>query len=210
MSEKHYYGGMSPMEYNAFAGGIEPGGLRNTKEISILICYILDRAGKAVSEMDLMEIIQSNGMANYFETASAITELLENGNIICTDEVKKELCVSDNGIMISRQLHNELPLTIRQKAIAATLKLLQKQRTELENPVTVTPLESGGFNVNLRIQDGIRDLMSLDVFVPSKKEAKNIRQIFHSNPERLYSVVLAAVLGDSHMISAALKEYLDE
>lgn len=198
------------MEYNAFAGGIEPGGLRNTKEIGILICYILDRAGKPVSELDLMEIIQSNGMANYFEAASAISELFEKGNIIYSDESKKELYVSENGIMISRQLHNELPLTIRQKAIAATLGLLQKQRTERENPVTITPLESGGFNVNLRIQDGIRDLMSLDIFVPNKKEAKNIKQIFHSNPEKLYSVVLAAVLGDNQMISAALKEYLDE
>ncbi len=198
------------MEYNAFSAGIDPGGLRNTKEIGILICYILEKAGKPVSELDLMEIIQSNGMANYFEAASAITELLYNGNIVYADEGKKEMTVSSNGKMISRQLHDELPLTIRQKAVAATVGLLQRQKTEQENPVTITKLESGGYNINLKIQDGIRDLMSLDIFVPDRREADRIRKNFHQAPEKLYSVILASALGDNVMIHNAMKEYLDE
>ena len=30
------------MEFDAFSGGIEPGGLRNKGDIGILLCYMLD------------------------------------------------------------------------------------------------------------------------------------------------------------------------
>ena len=69
------------MEYDAFAGGIEPGGPRNTAEIGILICYMLDNINKPFPKDDLVSVIQENGIANYFETISAVSELVKCKNI---------------------------------------------------------------------------------------------------------------------------------
>ena len=37
------------MEYDAFIGGIEPGGLRNKNEIRILLCYLVNSIGAPLS-----------------------------------------------------------------------------------------------------------------------------------------------------------------
>ena len=196
------------MEYDAFTEGISPGGLRNRSEIGILICYILDYVGKPFPKEDLIEIIQENGFANYFETTSAISELIKNKNIEYSSETKRDLIITKNGKLIASQLNSTLSLMIRQRAANATANLLMKRKIEYENPVTITRADGGGYNINLRITDGLRDLMSLTMFVPDIREANAVKRSFHKNPERLYSVVLAAVIGDKDIVKSALEELL--
>ena len=68
--------------------------------------------------------------------------------------------------------------------------------------------EGGGYFVNLRINDGTRDLMSLDLFVSTSSEANRIKKNFYNNPELLYSVVLSAAIGEKNMIKETYKELL--
>ena len=193
------------MEFDAFTEGIEPGGLRNRSEIGILICYLLDYIDKPFPKDDLIEIFQENGLANYFETVNAISELIKHDNVAYTDDDKRCLSLTDNGKMISAQLNGTLSLTTRQKATTAASQLIQRRKVEQENPVTITREEGGGYQVNMKITDGIRDLMSLTVFVPDIREANAVKKNFHKNPERLYSITLAAVIGDKNMIRNALE-----
>ena len=193
------------MEFDAFTEGIEPGGLRNRSELGILICYLLDYINKPFPKDDLIEIFQENGLANYFETVNAISELIKHDNVAYTDDVKRCLSLTDNGKMISAQLNGTLSLTTRQKATTAASQLIQRRKVEQENPVTITREEGGGYQVNMKITDGIRDLMSLTVFVPDIREANAVKKNFHKNPERLYSITLAAVIGDKNMIRNALE-----
>ncbi len=194
------------MEFDAFSQGVEPGGLRNRSEIGILICYILDNIDEPFLKDDLVEIIQDNGFANYFETANSLSELIRNGNIRWTDEAGTLLELTPNGRLISTQLHTALSLSLRQKAVAAAARLQQVRRIEHENPVTISKAEGGGYQVTLRITDGIRDLMALTFFVPDISEANAVKRNFHKNPERLYSIMLAAVIGEKSMIQTALEE----
>ena len=194
------------MEYNAFTEGVELGGLRNKDDIGILICYMLDTVKKPFLKDDLIEIIQDNGLANYFETTNTLSDLIKNGNVEFSDEKKRLVQLTNNGRLIARQLHSSLSLTIRQKAAKACANILEKRRVENENPVTIQKAEGGGYQVTLRVTDGMRDLMSLSLFVPTMTEANHIKRTFHKNPERLYSIMLAAVIGEKNMIQSALKE----
>ena len=58
----------------------------------------------------------------------------------------------------------------------------------------------------MKIKDGMRELMSLTVFVPDISEANAVKRSFHRNPERVYSLMLAAVIGEKDMIKSALEE----
>lgn len=198
------------MEYNAFQEGTEPGSLKNTNEIGILLCYILDKTEKPLTKDELIGIIQNYGMANYFETTSALSELINNGNVITDPENDQFISLSDNGKMISSQLNRELPLSIRQKALSATISLAKQRRIEAENPVVITKDSSGGYNVNMRITDGMRDLMSVSLFVPDKREASLVKKNFHNDPSRLYSVLLAVVTEDNELIKQTLEELKNE
>ena len=60
--------------------------------------------------------------------------------------------------------------------------------------------------MNFRITDGMRDLMSLTLFVPTIEEVKEVKKNFYSRTDKIYSAVLAAVVGDNGMIADALRE----
>ncbi len=193
------------MEYDAFMEGVEPGGLRNRADIGILICYMLDNINKPFLKDDLVELIQENGLANYFETNASVADLIDAGNIIYTDDEKRYIQITKNGKLISKQLNTSLSLSVRQKAVGSIVKLMERRKVENENPVSIKKAAGGGYNVTFRITDGMRDLMSLTLFVPDLSEANAVKRTFHKNPQRLYSIVLAGVIGEKDMIDDALK-----
>ena len=196
------------MDFDAFTEGVEPGGLRSRTEIGILICYMLDDIGKPFSRDDLIGIFQEYGLANYFETVNALAELVKNDNVICSSDTPAMLTLTQNGQLISAQLNETLSLTTRQRATDAIAERIKRKKVEQENPVTITREKDGGYQVNLRITDGLRDLMSLTLFVPDIKETNAVKQHFHQNPQRFYSIILAAAVGEKSMLPKTLKELL--
>ncbi len=198
------------MDYDAFSAGVEPGGLRNTRDIGILICYMLDYLDKPFSQDDLINTIQENGIANYFEVSSAMSELIKINNVAFSDESAKTIVITDNGRLISHQLSSELSVSVRQKAIASLLKLTEERIIEKENPVIISKVQGGGYNVTMQITDGIRDLMSLTLFVPDRSIANSVKRQFHKNPQKVYSIAIASLIQEKELIDEAVKELQNE
>ena len=69
------------LEYDAFDEGIEPGGLRSRNEIKVLICYLLKSIDQPISKQLINEILQENGLANYFEINQAVIDLVKAGSL---------------------------------------------------------------------------------------------------------------------------------
>ena len=76
------------MDFNEYFAGIEPGGLKDTYDIKLLICYLLSTITEPLSPDQLNYIFQSEGLVNYFSYTVALKELLESGHI---KETKSEL-----------------------------------------------------------------------------------------------------------------------
>lgn len=194
------------MDFDAFSGGIEPGGLRNKSDIGVLICYMLDNINAPFDSEDLVAVIQENGLANYFETITAVSELVKCGNIEYADKNNKTLQITQNGRLISAQLYTTISLSVRQKAVGAVMRLMAGKKREQENPVTVSQIEGGGYHVNFRVTDGMRDLMSLTLFVPDISQVNAMRQRFYRNTDKIYSAVLATMIDDKNLLADALKD----
>ena len=190
------------MDFDAFSAGVEPGGLRNTKDIGILICYMLDYINKPFNRDDLIDIIQENGIANYFEVVSALSDLIKCGNVSTDDS--SMISVTENGKMISDQLSGELSLFIKQKAISSILRLVKERKLASENPVVITKTDDGGYYVNMRITNGNIDLMSLNVYVPDRSAAEKVKNQFEKDPDELYTVLLAGATGEKEILKKAL------
>ena len=67
--------------YDAFFAGVEPGGLRNRNEIKVLIAFLLKNTERGLLRRQLMEVIQREGLANYFEASQALESLIEGGSV---------------------------------------------------------------------------------------------------------------------------------
>lgn len=192
------------MEYNAFDGGIDPGGLRNKEQIRLLICYILEKTGYPLSADSIVEILQQCGLANYFEAADSVSNLIKNKNIIPAESDNTLYTVSDSGRIISKQLESELPASVKDKAIGAVLLLIDKQRTEKENKVKILKTENG-YNVNCNISDGHMTLLSFDIYVPESSQANAVKRNFHKDPNFVYQTMIAMLTGNKDFAENALQ-----
>lgn len=182
------------MEFDAFDGGIEFGGLRNRDEIKLLICYLVKSVDSPITKSILNEAMQENGLANYFEVNGALAELMKGGNISSEFTEDDELLfISDSGRDAAELLETSLPKTVREKAINSAIRLMTIAKRERENKIDVEKLESGGFNVTFTLFDMKDELMKLTIFVSDSMQVETVKKNYLDDPIKLYSNILAAL-----------------
>ncbi|NMP37039.1 MAG: DUF4364 family protein [Clostridiales bacterium] len=178
-------------EYDAFSGGIVPGGLRNRSEIRIMICYLLCSVERPMTREQITEAIEGEQLANYFEVNSAISELVGNGAITVTKTSDGEqYTVSDSGKNAAENLETTLPRTVRDKAVAAAVHLLARSSMNRNTEVTEEKLETGGYNVTFILRDGEQELMSLRMYVADALQLEKLKSKFLDSPLMLYSGII--------------------
>lgn len=181
------------MAFDAFTGGVEPGGLRTKNDIRVLICYIVKSVNAPLSGNDIIKILQEKGLANYFESTDALSALTSKEHIILLDGLYS---ITDTGREIAEALDVSLPLSVRDKALEAAFSLLSEAKRERENKVDIDKTDFG-FNVTCHISGGDFDLMSFTIYVPDMHQAKMVKKNFHKNPESVYKLILSSIINNS-------------
>ena len=131
------------MALDEFVAGVNPGGMQSKNDIKLLICYILSSISCGISKADIFSILQENKFANYFEASDAFSDLVENKNIYCNDESSGTYTVTSSGKLISTQLDALLPLSVREHALSAALRVQARVKREKENNVTIEKIDCG-------------------------------------------------------------------
>ncbi len=182
---------------DAFIAGVEPGGLTNLQEIRILLCYMLRTVGQPIERDAVTEIIIRGGMANYFDTEAAIEELLRQRHLNADEEGR--LAVTATGAQIGDSLSVRIPYTLRERSVAAALKLLKRREVERDNKVDIRKLEEGGYAVTCTVQDRGQALLSVTLRVSDQWQADQIKEQFLADPALLFRGNLAILTGDAGM-----------
>ncbi len=177
-----------------FSDGVEPGGLRTSQEIKILVCYMLMGAGEPMPRQAVLDIISGNGMANFFETGSAIDELVRLGHL--SEGPDDTLSLTETGRQVADTLSGMIPYTLRERSVKSALQLLTRIRRERENTVKIEKLPHG-YNVTCCINDDEYPLMSFTLRVADDLQAQLIRENFLNDPVLLYRSLLAILSGDA-------------
>ncbi|MDR0404734.1 MAG: DUF4364 family protein [Oscillospiraceae bacterium] len=184
------------MKNDAFTAGVELGGLRKKDDIKLLICYLFAATRLSITKDNTIKVLQENGFANYFEANSAFSELINSGHIKQSDSKENEFLIAKSGELISKELQVSLPISIREKAVAATLALMAKAKRESENEVKIQKIKNG-YDVTLKISDGAMDLMSISMYAPDLMQANLVKKNFHNSPELFYECFLALATQDN-------------
>ncbi len=179
-----------------FTAGVEPGGLTKGREIRILVCHILSGVQEPMSFDEMTEAVLSYGSANYFEFASALSELEDTGCVVSfkTDAGISEYTITDKGKAAALTLQGDLPLSVRDKSVEAAKSIIQRRRIEKENLVSITRTEDG-FKIHMLVTDIGTDLMELSLFMPTEEQAFAVKERFLSDPAGTYMKVLEALAG---------------
>jgi hypothetical protein len=171
----------------ALTADISPDGLRSRRDIKILICYLLASFEEPLNRSELIKTIQNDALANYFEICAAIAALIEDGNV--TADADDVLSVTDVGREIGRELYSALPPSVRDKALAAGMKIISRRNNERCHRVEFIP-QSNGILVKCDMMEKDLVLLSTCLHVPNEQFAKLVRDRFYDDPESLYRLVL--------------------
>lgn len=198
------------MDFDAFTAGVAPGGLTNTKEIKILICYILKTVDRPLSRRQLDEIVLTHQLCNYFEFSNALKELADTGSIEAqTDDADTYYTIQPQGITIASTLGRDLPYTVREKAVKCAFLLLARAKREAENKVVIEQQEAGCY-VTCNVLDKDDPLLSMQLYVGDNEQAKMVKEHFLADPELVYKGVLALLTGDSEELVKYLLEHKEQ
>ena len=177
--------------------GISPGGLTEADDIKILICYLLKSVARSLSFENLNEILQHDGLCNYFGFASALHELVSSGHVeLIKDGEMEYYKATDLGAGTAEMFERRLPLTIRERAVNAAIRLLAQIKRDSENRVEISEEISGGFSVTCSVLDMGDTLMEVKLLVTDRAQAESVKKQFQGIPEVIYKGVLALMTGD--------------
>ncbi len=177
------------MEFNAVSAGVAPGGLVSSSEIKVLICYILKSVKEPVPATKLCELLNFEGIANVFEVSDNIENLVHNNHIICVDKGNDTYTTTDSGNSIAETLKTSVPISIREKACLATLKMLSRIRNAKETDIAVTREGDNTF-ITCSALDNNSVIMSVKLLVTDENQAISIKNKFLDDPSNIYSKLI--------------------
>lgn len=181
---------------DAFSDGVRLGGLYNSQDIKILICYMLMGVDQPLSRTAVVEILTSNEIANFFETSAAIDDLIARGNL--TESEDGHLSMTDAGRQAAAQLVTIVPYTLREQALGAAVQLLARARHEQDTRVTIEPLDKG-FEVTCAVDTSDHPMMAFTLRVADRMQADMIREHFLDDPVTLYRLMVCVLTGSADL-----------
>lgn len=180
------------MDKDTFTGGVVPGGLTDHTEIKILVCYILCEAGPMTHD-DMLEALAGHGYANYFESADALSGMLAAGHLSQEGAVYS---VTDTGRDIVRVLADDVPLTVRERALHSARDIARRARNRTSHKVGIAETETG-FKVRCAVCEASGDeIFALELDAPSRSAAQRIRDSFVDNAEDIMRYCITKLSGE--------------
>lgn len=177
------------VEKDAVSAGVsEIGGLFNTTEIRILICYILTAVGEPVPGQMLANELHFAGIANCFEVNDAIDSLCKSGHIKASEQTDDEYSITDSGRDIAETLKTSLPLTVRDRAYTIALKLVSRYKTAKESDIQISH-EDGKTFVTCSAMDSGVPFISVRLLVSDEDQAIFMKNKFLNNG-KIYSEII--------------------
>ncbi len=184
------------VKFDAFAGGIDFGGLRNMLDIKILICYILKSVKAPMKRTQICDTLQKTGLVNYFDTNAAIDELLENGTVCEKDYMgEAHIKITELGSRSATELENTLLPGVRDKAVKTALNIVARARSERENKVVITKKDND-CDVTFIIESNGEMLLSLTLNVADVLQAEQLKDGFLDDPGALYTEIIERLTGE--------------
>ena len=182
------------VEFDAFAGDIALGGLRNMSEIKILVCYMLSRLQEPISRSQLCDCLLETGLVNFFDLNEAIDDLLKQ-KMIQEEEYLDKTCLTatEVGKEHAKTLEKSLTFTLRERSVNAALKILARAKAERETDTDVIKTETG-YVTSLAIDVLGEKFFSITLFVFDNLQAELLRERFLGNPSDVYSTVVDCLM----------------
>ena len=191
---------------NPFMQNVKVGGPNTIFDIKVMLCYLLNTLNKPISAENLLNVMMSQELVNYFEYESAMAELVNGGQVEkFTHDDEDFYKISEQGASIVVELESSLSASLKSRVVEAAVKLLAYRQNERENKADIIEVE-GGYNLVIEIPGHPQPLCKIELFFPERLQAQMARDGFLNDPTLTYTAILSAVTGDRTTLITALSK----
>lgn len=156
-------------------------------DIKILILYILEKLPAPVTGLQLSDLTLFDGGFTWFDYTDCLAELVDTEHV--TNEDGK-YTITEKGRRNLSYIQSSLPYTVRVKADKLTAPVVAAMRRSSMIETATEKERRGGYTVNLRLSDGVGEVISLRLAVPDERQAAAIEKRFKDNAETLYNNII--------------------
>lgn len=180
-------------ERDAFTAGVRPGGLTSSTEIRLLLCYLVQHSGPITREQLETALLDAQ-LVNYFEIGSCLDDIRRQGLVQC-DEAG-EYTVTPKGRRVAGELTRDLPLTVRERAVAAVVKAQLWTRKQAEYSAVVSERPDGHCTVRCMINRLDERLFCLELGMPDRLTAELVKKQFILKGNEIYQLLINKLTED--------------
>ena len=165
---------------DAFTAGVRPGGLTNSTEIRLLLCYLVKNAGP-ITRTEIENALMEEALVNYFEIGSRQQLVTVDGD---------RYTITDKGRKVAQELAYDLPRSVREKAVAAVLRSQTWARKEAEYSARISEKADGHCSVRCQVKALDSELFCLDIGTPDRLSAEMVKKQFILKGNEIYQMLI--------------------
>lgn len=162
--------------------------------VKVLLCFLLNRLNRDITEEQLYEIVLDSEVINYFYYTEALDVLLKNGSVKRTErDGKTYIVLGEKGRAGADYFNDTIPYYFRKQLLKTAVYFFARLDRESRTDMEVIP-KSNGCEVNLTLKDVNFDIMRLSLYAPDEEQAKLIRDKIMLDPDEFYRKIIGFAL----------------
>lgn len=174
---------------------IVPENIFNSGDLKVLICYMLAAIDEPVPATETAQLFHYEGIANYFDTQTAIYDLEQNGYITPHNNCKDLFKITEKGKNLSQTLKESVSIALRTKVYNAVLKMLTRYKYERDTDIVIENNESGSL-LTFKMVSGETTLFSYSLLLPNEAQALALREQILKDPKYYYDSFIKLLTED--------------
>ena len=148
---------------DAFTAGVRPGGLTNSTEIRLLLCYLVKNAGP-ITRTEIENALMEEALVNYFEIGSCLDDITRQSLVTLQND---RYAITEKGRKVAQELAYDLPRSVRERAVAAVFRAQTWARKEAD-----------------------QELFCLDLGTPDRLSAELVKKQFILKGNEIYQMLI--------------------
>ena len=179
---------------DAFTAGVRPGGLTDSTEIRLLLCYLVKNAGP-ITRTEIENSLMEEALVNYFEIGSCLDDITQQKLVTLTDG---RYTITEKGRKVAQELAYDLPRSVRERAVAAVLRSQTWARKEAQYAARITEKPDGHCTIRCTIKALDQELFCLNIGTPDRLSADLVKKQFILKGNEIYQMLITKLTEETN------------